>query len=255
MVALVATIRSASARQFGRAAASLILGFLVVVAAASTTPRFASADEIILDETSSTIVSGDFSCSKIHSATSGEFYLNPKSTSLTAGELWTFYHNQGITRMDTLVLCMDVTAVDGADIDLTFIEFEIRDSNKPINNHIYSLDRGGDNTLVVPGYEASEYRAEAQLSIDLGFDFMERYSSSSPEKVVLNVKMGAATTAIPEFYITGESKWFSGINMFLLALFAGFWAVVFVILFKLTNPNKTSGNHRLSSDHPRAISA
>ena len=207
-------------------------------------------DEIILNESNPSFVSGDFNCSTIHSATTGSLPISPSSGKVTAGELWQFFKRQGIHKMDKLVLNLDVDPLDGSDTNFAAIVIEIRNAADPSIVDKFSLDV--DKRLVLAGYEASAFRSEAQLSIDLGYDFMTRYSKNSTDEVVLNVEMGDSSGVVPTFSFTGQSNWFSGFNVFLLAMFTGFWIIVFVVLFKLTNPNRGS---RLPHDRQRVLSA
>lgn len=198
-------------------------------------------DEIILNESTPTIVSGDFSCSTIPSATTKAFPISPRSGTITTGELWTFFKEQGISRLDTLVLCVDVPPANSQGFDLDSIELKIRQAGDPdAILKQFSLDKGGDNSLFLPSYQASDYRPEVQLSFQLGYNFMEKFTAESDEEIVLNAKSSPFSGGTPKFYLTGKTNWLSGFNSALLVAFTVFWLLVFIVLFRVTNPNRTN---------------
>lgn len=192
------------------------------------------ADQIIVTESDSNIISGDFCCSTYKMGQMDSLPIVPNST-MTAGELWQFFKDRGIDRMDKLVLCVE-NPLDRTNISLASLDLIIKDPKDPdgILQH-YSLDR--EHSILFPSYEASAFRPDAQLSIDLGFDFMQRYSAFSDEEVIL--KTDSSSNSILKFSLAAEPPdWFSEISMPRLALFCSFWLAVFAILFKLTNPNR-----------------
>ena len=160
----------------------------------------------------------------------------PESSGLRAGELWSFFKNQGANRIDRLVLCLDIPPEKYKHSDLRSIQLEIRDANDP-TRIIEKYSLAADSSIVLPGYEASQFRAEAQLAVQLGYDFMEKFSSSSEETVVLSVEV-EGESLVPDFYITAQGSWFAGLNVATLVLFIIFWGIVFVFLFRFTNPDR-----------------
>ena len=216
-----------------------VLALVVWVMTPNLANAFAPLDEIVISESTAPIVSGDFDCSSFgFAATADGLRILPDSSGLRTGELWAFFKNQGLDHIDRLVLCLDIPPDSYKHSDVKSIQLEIRDANDPTRIiERYSLD--SNSSIVLPGYEASQYRAEAQLAVSLNYDFMEKFSQASDEKVVLSVQIDGESI-VPDFYISAQASWFSGLNMITLALFVSFWVVVFVILFRFTNPDRRS---------------
>ena len=150
--------------------------------------------------------------------------------------------------MDHIVICMDIDPVEQQqNVDVQQIEFTIKDPFNRATLTSYSLDRDGDNSLIVPGYEASSFRPEAQMRIDLGFDFMQRFSKDSAEKVMFNVEVDQAAGATPSFFIAADESYVALPNLLTLGAFIGFWIVVFIILFRVTHPAKSKAKQAVST--------
>ena len=202
-------------------------------------PANGIGDELILDEAAATSQTvGDFNVSTFVSS----FQLDKKSLldasgKITAGHLYSYYKEKGITSVYDIKLCLDVEKSDvRADYALDSIELRIEDLSP--DKHRERLFRLGDNSLTIPGCENSNVKPEAQISANLGYDFMEEfdenstevlkfeYVSSDGERNALPVKVGVLTPR------TG-SDWSTYI---LLVAFTGFWLMVFVLLFRFTSP-------------------
>ncbi len=197
------------------------------------------ADEVILDDQKfEDIFVGDFSCSPGQYRSGDMFKINPGKQGINTGELWTYFKSRGINRMDRLIICMDIDpARETADVDVQQVELTIKDPFGGSTLTSYSLDRDRDNSLIVPAYEASYYRPEAMMKINLGFDFMERFSESSTQEIFFDVKMDEQGTANSSFYITSTDDSLVALpSILVLGLFVAFWVAVFAILFLLTNP-------------------
>lgn len=159
--------------------------------------------------------------------------FNPPETQMTAGELWSFFNRQGLSSVDRIVLYLDVGKLNQTDmLTIQSMEFRIEDLRE--GTLIASSDIGRENTLVIPGYETTSHLPVARLEIDLPFDFMERFSKDSPERVWVNVEHNSPTGAHPLFFVEGKRKLISSANIFLLLAFVVFWIVVFYVLKKLT---------------------
>lgn len=211
----------------------------------------ACADEIILTDKK-------YEGLSIFELENNAFQILPGQDKVTAGELWAYFNSQGIHSMTKLTLSMDIDpAKDNEDLDFDMVELSIKDPFSTLE--FFHLDGIGENSLIVPSYEASPFRAEAQMEIDLGFDFMERFDENSQEMVVLNFKMkNGASKAQPDFFLSGEDK-FTMPSAWTLAIFTGFWIVVFLILFRATKPRRhgttNTGEKSDDSDPPNGSSS
>lgn len=216
---------------------ALILMLVVGVALDS-----AESDELILDESLTDVHSiGDFdvwSCkSAIPRDDSG---LLDEAGEITTGQLYTFFKKQGMTSVDQITFSLDIDPnALRVDYALDSIELSIEDMR-------YSL---GANSLKLPAYEISSLKPEGQISIKLGYDFMQHFNEQSSEKLKFHFAMtsGAESTdssilkiaVVPQHVAS-----FSASRFLLLIAFAGFWVAVFFLLFRVTAPKAESRDSR-----------
>ncbi|MEM9412876.1 MAG: hypothetical protein AAGA30_17325 [Planctomycetota bacterium] len=194
-------------------------------------------DELILDESlTSSRTLGDFNIATcmcpVEIAHEGLFDTNGE---ITAGQLYTLFKKQGLESVEELKLCLDL-APEGirADYNLSAIELRIEDLSSTSEFQSFSL---GDNQLLIPGYEASNIKPEAQISIKLDYDFMKQFNESSTEKISFNYSVDGETTSLPmTIGVLSEPNSYSPARAFFLVSFIGFWIVVFFVLFRVTSP-------------------
>ena len=197
--------------------------------------HFAHADELILEEgNNEDLFVGDFSFSQGSILPANKFEIRRGQKTVTAGQLWTYLKSQGIDSANRLTLCMDVDPANCED-DLGLKRLELSFQN-PMDKsgNTYSL---GKDSLLLRGYEVSSYRMEAKAQIDLGFDFMKVYTPDSTDVVYLDFEFDDKTGAPPSFFFASndtDSSWSKWSVM--LGLFAAFWILVFLILFRATKP-------------------
>lgn len=223
----------------------LALSCFVLVGFNASLITSVSADVVVVEESNNVLTrGGDFECrpcmEHVGSGLSIVEGLGTNSGEVTAGELYRFFKSQGMDSVDRLVLCVDLKG-NPLRTDVGFDDFvlTIEDPfNAPMKS--FSLDRGGDNSLVVPGYETSLMKPEAQLEIPLGYDFMERFSENSEEVVKLNLQYaGNQESSVPlSVYFPAERtlRWFSLPRMLLVVSFGLFWAAIFWVLVRFTLP-------------------
>ncbi len=230
------------------------------------------SDEIVIDNQGNSQISlGDFQCSSCPTQVNSAMGIlnRAQSGEVSAGELWQFFHNQGVNSLDQLTLCLDVDQLDGqAAFDLQ--SFELRIEDPSIQGELLTNVSLGNNTIIVPGFETSSFRPEAKLQIALGYDFMQRFTAASQEKIKLDFSSSNGDlTSNVKFSIEGnDNGGFSSWHYWLLAAFVGFWLVVFFVLNRVTkrmadaNPNggvplPPSNTTGLNSSHSsdRALSA
>lgn len=201
-----------------------------------------TADEVVLDRNNRGETRlGDYHCSPYRIGSSNIFELlneetaSGNQTEFTAGELWSFFHSQGLVSVDRLVICVDCDRLAPDQfLGLESFELLIEDPSSDTYLRQYTL---GNNSLVLPGDETNSLRAECRLEVALGYDFMQRYSKSSQEKVKLNFAVDSSSTgAAPTLFIEGRPQLFTVPSLLLLGLFCGFWIAVFWVLRKLTLP-------------------
>jgi len=197
-----------------------------------TLSNFAVADEIVFNHSKQTV--GDFSCLPFSNKTDPQFDL--ESGVVSAGELWKFFDSRGSTSIHQLTLCLDLESLDDeASFGLQAIELKIED---PLSSGELLTDVSlGDNSIIVPGYETSPFRPEAKLELSLNYNFMERFSAESKEKISVSFKSNDEAI-VPKFAFQSEYEgFFSGFrNPTILAGFSLSWIVIFYLLSRLTKP-------------------
>ena len=197
------------------------------------------ADEVILDDRTIAPTSlGDFYCEPCFESTPS---FDLSRGEITAGELWQYFKDQGINTLDHLIFSVDVIPqeTDAKDFKLDQVVLTIQDPDDPnavITN--MSLDRGGDNLLVLPGQDVTSYKPEAQMQINLGYDFMKQFRPDSTEIVKLNIAAKDGTPIYAKIGIIGQPNYFP--KFLFLVGFVIFWIVVFAVLCRFTLPeNRT----------------
>lgn len=191
------------------------------------------ADELILDETLTNIHSlGDFNVSPclLPVEPEADGLLN-ENGEITAGELYSYFDSKGMNSVEEIVFCVDVDpTIKRADCSIESIVLSIEDVEK------YTI---GENSLMLPAYEASAMKPEAQLAISLGYDFMKRFNANSTERIRLDFDIsGAHSKSSFTIGVLPESRtsFPDASRFFFLFVFACFWGVVFVVLYRATNP-------------------
>jgi hypothetical protein len=198
----------------------------------------AVGDEIIIDNQGESQISfpGDFRCSSCPTQINSAMVLLDQASSgeISAGALWRSLHSQGVDSLDHLTLYLDVEQLDGQSaFDLQSVELKIEDPRG--EGELLANFSLGDNSIIVPGFETSSFRPEAKLEIALGYDFMERFSADSQEKIKLDFSSDSQIASNVKFSIEGsEDSAFSSWNYWLLTAFVGFWIVVFFVLNRIT---------------------
>jgi len=188
------------------------------------------ADEVVITQSRQTV--GDFSCSPFSNKSTPRFDM--ESGEISAGDLWKFYDAQGLKSLHRLTLCLDLDSLDDeATFGLEAIELKIEDASGTL------LTDGslGNNVITVPGYETSSFKPEAKLQLALDYDFMERFSSDSDEKISVHFETNDAAI-VPKFAVQSETAgFFTGFrNPLILICFSIFWISFFHMLSRLTKP-------------------
>lgn len=204
-------------------------------------------DEVVLDRYTRNVEAGDFLFSAAGGKMSDGLPIVPFGSlgpgEITAGDLWSFLHNRGIKSTDQLILELDIKPLEGvapSDVDLSNITLKIGDSESSSQAGItFSLNANeGGKRIRVPAYETIAFGKEATLAVDLEFDFMSRYSADSREPVVLSVTLGGNENPSPlQFSLSSpQETGYRPFNAMLIVMFTAFWVIVFVVLYRLTNP-------------------
>ncbi len=162
---------------------------------------------------------------------SGE--LGPADQSITAGDLWSFFQRQGLEKVESIVLFLDVNKFDDPEsITIKSIEFRIEPANPTLPVTTSALSES--NLLVIPGYDSLSSLPEARLEIPLEFDFMQRFSADSRDRVFLKIAYDAPVGHAPNFFIAGQQNWITLPSFTLLLGFVAFWGILFFALARLT---------------------
>lgn len=140
-----------------------------------------------------------------------------QSRLITAGELWQFFHEQGITSVDQLTLNLDcggqVYNHAGA------IRFQIQD---PTSGNILT--------------NLSVNSSTNRLEVPLEFDYMKRFSKGSKELIRLDLSELDALASQATVTVDSDAKFLGTFNVALVVGFFSFWVVVFFMLNRFTRP-------------------
>lgn len=201
------------------------------------------ADEIQINADSVETTAGDFRCKPcnrpiIYDANT----LEMGSESLTTGDLYRYFESRGIKRIDRLSLQVDVDCCAEQDqaFQLDDLSFKITGDDDKILNEA-SLQ---DDSLLVAGAEISSFKPEAVLEFDLGYNFMERFSSDSTDLIELSYATPIAGSykagMKPRFVVSEDLSSFTVSNIGVFVLFVGFWVVVFIAMNIFMKPEAES---------------
>lgn len=143
---------------------------------------------------------------------------NPdNSRSITAGELWQFFHDRGVTSVDQLTLNLDCGGLNSAQSGP--IRFQIQD---PLSGNILTnLDISSSGN---------------RLEVPLSFDYMQRFSPGSKELIRLDLSELEALATNAKVSVESDSQFFGPLNILLITAFFSFWVVVFFVLNRFTKP-------------------
>ena len=209
---------------------------------AGTSVLTSVGDEVVINQsnTNSEVTLGDCECSP-YRLSNGELFEFSEArfnspSQVSAGELWEFFDQQGIESLDHLVICMDVDQLTTSQrVALSTFELLIED---PASSKIPDYFSLGGNSLVVAGEGTSDFHPECRIEVSLGYDFMQRFSKDSKEKLKLNIGLDNQSASFaPTFSIEGKRQLFTIGNLILLGIFCLFWTVVFFLLKRYTLPS------------------
>ncbi len=189
----------------------------------------ASAEQIVIDENSEDrAVAGDFLCSPCYNPILGDAdTVNIASGQMTTGQLYQYFQSRGISRVNKLSFQVDVDCDPDNDrsIALTDLSFEIQDAA----NNLVTRAGFGDTELLLDKSEITSFKPEAVLEFDLGYDFMQRFSSDSKEAILLNFSSPDTTDEMkPRIVLASEMSSFSSSNLVRIGGFITFWGIVFL---------------------------
>ncbi len=214
---------------------TFVRALMLFVFALSCVHPTANADEIILDESLVDMQTvGDFDVSTfVEPIDLSERALLTNGGEIDAGKLYSYFKSQGLKEVFELNLCLDVEGGHRSDHALNGIELHVLNEDQS-TNQVYRL--GDDNILKLPGYEASDYKPEAGITIKLGYDFMEQFDETSTQKLKLTVD-GQEINSLPlRVAYLGPTNQFNFNRLIFLSCFAVFWVFVFMVLFRATLP-------------------
>ncbi len=201
----------------------------------------ANADEVILERSKSEPhIIGDFTLStptspNLHSVSLHCVGCDEDQTgvySISAGEIWTFFKQQGIESADRLTLLIDVDRSRiVSDPQLNSVNIRLQDNNRIVN--LASL--GENNRFVIKSSDVIRFKPEVQLEIGLGFDFMQRFSADSQERIILTSNVqGLIDPESARITIQGKRRAYNLPNIFSLVAFVVFWGILFLMLRRST---------------------
>ncbi len=198
----------------------------------------ATADEIRLDNSQETII-GDYECSAYRFGSDQLFQISDESANqpkmVPARKLWTFFHEQGIEQLNELTLSVDIQELPtDEEFGLESLELLIFDSATGDIEERFTL---GNNSLILSGSNTLSFRPECKLKIDLGFDFMERFSNKSDQIVMLNVVVDKSAQASHSVFVEGKGKSLSAWQVGMMFGFCAFWGCAFLLLRRFTLPS------------------
>lgn len=225
---------------------SPVIGLILVLVTAS----FVSAEQIVInDDVNETKVAGDFKCYPCYQAILNDSsVLDFTADNLTTGDLFRYLKSRGVNKMDRLELRVDFDCDpdNSQSVCVTGLSFQIEDES----HNLLTDKKFGENELMLDSNSITSFKPEAVLELDLGYDFMQRFSEDSTEAVVLNFATdGTGREMKPRILLSQDMTSFSSDNLIRILLFIGFWGVVFYLAHFFTR----SGN-RLPSPATRQTS-
>lgn len=235
---------------------SRFAAFAMLVGIAFWVPISLVAEEVIIEEGSSLgkVACGDYSCSPCFAKLGAASFTMTQgddagTIELTAGELWQFFNDQGHDSVNKVSLYLDVDQL-GSEENFNLSKLNVQIQNPLGGSFLTNTSLGADG-LIVPGYETSATRPEAELSFDLGYDFMELFSSDSKELVRVSVD-APVNSMIPTFHLVADDSVFGQTNLGQLFLFVMFWGAVFLMLLHWMKPVRTAVPARVATSSPAA---
>jgi hypothetical protein len=217
--------------------AGFALSILTVAAFAFGLSQSSQAEEIKIGEDSGEMVAGDFRCKPCHRPiiNSGEsFCINGQA--MTTGDLYRYFQSRGITNIDRLSLQVDIDCCPEEDraFQLDDLDFRITGSD----NTVIAEASLREDSLLFSGEEISSFKPEAVLEIDLGYNFMDRFSPESTEAIELSYSSPPLQNQMtPRFVVSEDTSSFSSSNISFLTLFVAFWIFVFFVMNFMVKPN------------------
>lgn len=221
---------------------SRLLITLVVVFGGACFGASVWADQVIIhsDPETSVSLSEDVECSACDgelTPSAIEVLTGGSGGEVTAGQLWKFFKAQGVDSMDELTLHLDIdrenaaSSADGSSIDISMLQFQIEN---PSGMQGFATDVNiGDKQVLLPTQSADPDVADMQLAVKLHYDFMERFSADSKEKIKLNV---SGSGLMPSISIARKSESLRELSWATLVGFTVFWFGVFGLVNWLTKP-------------------
>ncbi|QEG21820.1 hypothetical protein [Mariniblastus fucicola] len=217
-----------------------------------------SADEVIIEEglSRANIAIGDYSCSPcLSKLVAASFEMkgdqNLGTVELTAGELWQFFNDNGYDSVNTMTLFLDVDQISSEDsFNLSKLNVQIQ---SPIGGNLLTDTNLGAHQIIVPGYETSSSRPEAELKFDLGYDFMKLFTPESTELVRVSINTPVDGALAPTFHLTANDGVFGQTNLGQMFMFVLFWGAVFLVLLRWMKPVRTAIPVRPVTARPIAV--
>jgi len=206
----------------------VLLLILATLFFASVTTSAAVGEQIVIDENSEDKkLAGDFYCSPCFNPILGDAEtMDIAAKTLTTGELYKYFQSRGIRKLERLSFQVDVDCDpdNSKSVALTDLSFQIHDAAKNI-----VTDAGfGDTELLLDKSEITSFKPEAVLEVDLGYDFMQRFSPDSKEAVLMNFSSpDTSSEMMPRIVLASNMSSFSSLNLVRIGGFIAFWGIIF----------------------------
>ena len=205
----------------------LCLTIATLFAVSMTTDKVVG-EQIVIDENSEDKkLAGDFYCSPCYSPILDDAEaVDIAAKTLTAGELYKYFQSRGVKKLKRLAFQVDVDCdPDNTEsVSLTDVSFQIQDSALNLVTHAGF----GDTELLLDKSEITSFKPEAVLEIDLGYDFMQRFSPDSTEAVRLDFSSPDTSSAMmPRIFLASNMSSFSSSNLVRIGGFLAFWGIIF----------------------------
>ncbi len=205
----------------------LLLIFATLICTSITTGAV-SGEQIVIDENSEDKkIAGDFYCSPCYCPLLDDAEaLDIAAGTLTTGELYRYFQSRGIKKLNRLSFQVDVGCDpdNSKSVSLTDLSFKIKDAAR----NLVTEAEFGDAELLLDKSEITSFKPEAVLEVDLGYDFMQRFSPDSKEAVELNFSSPDSTAEMmPRIVLASNMSSFSSSNLLRIVGFVAFWGIVF----------------------------
>ncbi len=120
---------------------------------------------------------------------SGSGGTSSGSNSVNMSDLFDVLDNAGITSTNILVFGFATNESGGNNSPVSITQLDMTFQRPSAADFTVSLDAGMDNTIVVDDFQSGISNAEAKIEVEVPFDFMAEYSTTSTEQFTISATL------------------------------------------------------------------